>query len=520
MAEKGRLQKSMWNLIGGFSYRLLSMLTAFVVRTIFIRCLSEAYLGINGLYTNILNMLSLAELGFGTAMVYSMYKPLAEKDDEKLSQLLRLYKRVYTIMGTVILVLGLALIPFLDVLIKNKPDVEGLTFYYVMFLLNTVVSYWFFAYRNSVLHADQKSYIVSKYNSAFNLIKSALQIVVLLCFKNYTVYLLTQILCTIAENIALAVKVKKEYPGVLQKKESELPKEDKTRIFRDVKALMLGKISFVTLSSSDTIIISAFIGVNWVGLLSNFTMIVDAITGVLTQITSAISASLGNFFAKEDKEEGFQLFNRIEFMNFWLYGFSSVALFVLLNPFVTVWIGEKFTLSNMIVIALVIRFFVAGYMNTCQTFRSTLGLFVQGQYRSIAVALVNIALSILLSKPLGVAGVLFATSISRLLINMWYDPWVLHRDGFGKSVKPFYIRYSWRIVLLIAVSVLMTMLSKLIFAGGITILRFALMTVLTAIIPNLIFLAVFFRTEEFRYFCVLINEKVLSKFKKQSIISD
>ena len=125
----------------------------------------------------------------------------------------------------------------------------------------------------------------------------------LLCFRNYTVYLLTQILCTIAENIALAVKVKKEYPGVLQKKESELPKEDKTRIFRDVKALMLGKISFVTLSSSDTIIISAFIGVNWVGLLSNFTMIVDAITGVLTQITSAISASLGNFFAKEDKEE-------------------------------------------------------------------------------------------------------------------------------------------------------------------------------------------------------------------------
>lgn len=515
MAEKGRLQKSMWNLAGGFAYRLLSMLTAFAVRTVFIKCLSEDYLGINGLYTNILNMLSLAELGFGTAMVYSMYKPLAEKDSEKLSQLLRLYRKVYSIMGTVILVLGLSLIPFLDVLIKNKPDVEGLTFYYVMFLLNTVVSYWFFAYRNSVLQADQKAYIISNYNTAFNILKSVLQVIMLLLLHNYTVYLLAQIFCTIAENIALALKVKKAYPGVFRKKESELPKEDKTRIFRDVKALMLGKISFVTLSSSDTIIISAFIGVNWVGLLSNFTMIVDAITGVLTQITSAISASLGNFFAKENKEDGFKLFKRIEFMNFWLYGFSSIALFTLLNPFVTVWIGEKFTLSGLIVAALVIRFFVAGYMNTCQTFRSALGLFVQGQYKPIAVTLVNIALSILLAEPLGVAGVLLATSISRLFINMWYDPWVLHRDGFGKSVKPFYISYCLRIILLVAVSALMTVISKLIFAGGITIVRFAIMTVLTAIIPNLIFLAVFFKTDEFRYFLNLVNEKVLSIIKKK-----
>lgn len=514
MAEKGRLQKSMWNLAGGFAYRFLSMFTAFVVRTVFIRCLSESYLGINGLYTNILSMLSLAELGFGTAMVYSMYKPLAEKDYTKLAQLMWLYKKVYSIMGTVILVLGLALIPFLDYLIKNKPDVDGLTFYYILFLMNTVVSYWFFAYRISVLQADQKSYVSSNYDSVFNLIKSVLQIIVLFCFHNFTVYLLTQIFCTIAENIALAIKVKKDYPNLMKKGE-DLPKKDKSRIFRDVKALMLGKISFVTLSSSDTIIISAFIGVNWVGLLSNFIMIIDAITGVLTQITYSISASLGNFFAKEDREEGFKLFNRIEFMNFWLYGFSSIALFTLLNPFVTVWIGEKFTLSGLIVAALVIRFFVAGYMNTCQTFRSALGLFVQGQYKPIAVTLVNIALSILLAEPLGVAGVLLATSISRLFINMWYDPWVLHRDGFGKSVKPFYISYCLRIILLVAVSALMTVISKLIFAGGITIVRFAIMTVLTAIIPNLIFLAVFFKTDEFRYFLNLVNEKVLSIIKKK-----
>ena len=333
MGNSGRIEKSLKNMVNGIAYRVLTILTAFILRTVFIRCLSNAYLSVNGLYSSILSMLSLAELGFSTAMVYSMYKPLADRDYRKLAQIMNLYKRAYMIIGTVILFAGLCLVPFLDVLIKNRPDIPGLTFYYILYLLNTVMSYWFFAYRNSILQADQKSYIISNYNSAFNIIKVILQIIVLFVFHNFTVYLLVEIACTIMQNICLAYRVKKEYPVFGKNNKEELPKEEKQHIFKDVKALMLQKISFRVLNTSDSIIISAFVDIGWVGLLSNYIMIEEAVVAVISQITSAITASMGNYFVKESKENGYKLFNRIDFMNFWLYGFSqSINTNIITNP--------------------------------------------------------------------------------------------------------------------------------------------------------------------------------------------
>ena len=248
MSNGGRIEKSFKNMVNGILYRVLTILTAFIVRTVFIKCLSNDYLSVNGLYSSILSMLSLAELGFSTAMVYSMYKPLAEKDYRKLAQIMRLYKRAYTIIGCVILCVGLCLVPFLDVLIKNRPDIPGLTFYYILFLLNSAISYWFFAYRNSILQADQKSYIISNYSSVFNVIKGVSQIIMLVLFHNFTVYLFTEMICTILQNICLAYRVKKEYPVFDKNNKEELPKEEKQKIFKDVKALMLQKISFRVLN--------------------------------------------------------------------------------------------------------------------------------------------------------------------------------------------------------------------------------------------------------------------------------
>ncbi len=515
MEEKGRIENSIFNLISGFGYRLITLLTAFIVRTVFIRCLSSEYLGINGLYSNILNMLSLAELGFGTAMVYSMYQPLARKDYSKLQQLMKLYKKVYTVIGAVILVLGLCLVPFLDNLIKNKPDIPGLTFYYILFLLNSVVSYWFFAYKNSVLQADQKAYISTNYNSIFNLIKSFLQIVLLIVFRNFTVYLLTQILCTIGTNICISIKVNRLYPDLIKNDSSALPKRETKKIFRDVKALMLSKVSHVALNSSDNIIISAFIGINWTGLLSNFMLISDAVTSILCQITNSIMGSLGNYFAKEDKESGFRLFMHIDFMNFWLYGFSTIALIVLLNPFVILWLGEDYILSQGSVIALSINFFVAGFMNTLWTFRSTLGLFTQGQYRPLIVAVLNITLSIAFSYVWGMTGVLAATSLSRACVNLWYDPWLIHRKGFNKSVIPFFKKYIVRIILLVILTAMLVFISnKTVFSNEITVGRFAFMAIFLTIVVNGLFVGLFFRSEEFQYFYRLIKRRFIVRIKK------
>lgn len=504
MSNNSRMKKSAKNMASGVAYRLLTTVTAFVVRTVFIRCLNNDYLSVNGLYSSILSMLSLAELGFSTAMVYSMYKPLADKDYGKLAQIMRLYKRVYSIVGLVILIIGLCLVPFLDILIKNKPDLPHLTFYYLLFLGNSVISYWFFAYRNSILQADQKSYVISNYNSIFNFLKSVLQIIVLLVFRNFTVYLLTQMGCTILQNVALAIKVGKDYPVFQRQNREELPQEEKKRIFKDVKALMLQKVSFRVLNTSDSLIISAFVGVDWVGLLSNYILIEEAVVAVLTQITGAVTASLGNYFAKEDRESGYRLFQRMEFMNFWLYGFSAIAFAVLLNPFVELWLGRlgsEYVLSQTIVLAIVLRFFVEGYMNMMSTFRSTLGLFTQGQYFPLLVAALNVVFSIALSFPFGVAGVIFATPLARCCINVWYMPLVIHRDGFHKPVLPFYWRCIQRLLLLSAVTAGMLLFSRnCVFARGVTIANFAVMTVLTAIVPNALFFLFFRKTDECAYF--------------------
>ena len=505
MRERGRIENSLFNLFSGFGYRLLSIVTAFAVRTVFILTLDSVYLGVNGLYSNVLSMLSLAELGFGSAMVFSMYQPLADKNEEKLNQLVALYKRVYSIIGTVILGLGLALVPFLDHLIKDKPNIDNLTLYYLLFLFNSVSSYWFFAYKISILSADQKTYVLNAYNCVFNIIKTAAQIIILLLFHSFELYLVTQITCTIGQNICASRFVSKHYPYLKTKPERELPKREKSKIFSDVKALMLTKISHIALSGTDNIIISAFVGITHVGLLSNFVMISDAVTSVLCQITGAITGSLGNFFAKETKAEGYSLFKKVDFLNFWLYGFSLVAFIVLLKPLVTIWLGSGYVISDGCIIWLSINFFVAGFMNTLWTFRSTLGLFVQGKYRPLICATINIGLSIILSQFWGMTGVLAATSISRACVNLWYDPWLIHRSGFQRSVKPYYKTYIGRMILLAFIVLLMKLISNIVFYHGITILRFVIMICVTAVLPNAIMILLYHKTDEYRYSNELVS---------------
>lgn len=517
MNNSSRKLNSIFNIISGFANKILSILLSFVVRTVFIWCLSSEYLGVNGLYTSILTMLSLAELGFGTAMVFSMYKPLAENDHEKLCQLLKLYKIVYRIIGTFILVVGLLLIPFLDFLIKDAPDIEGLVFYYILFLLNTVVSYWFFAYKNSLLQADQRAFIVTNANTGFNILKAILQIIILLLFHNFTLYLIIQIFCTIGQNIWLSIKVNKIYPWINNKNISKLPNQETKKIFKDVKALMLSKVSHVILNGTDNIIISSFVSFKWIGILSNFTLIVDSVTSILTQITTAITASLGNYFANNDKESGYSIFLKVEFLNFWLYGFSTISLMILLNPFISLWIGEQYTLDTFSVIALSINFFVAGFMNTLWTFRSTLGIFVQGQYRSLIVAVLNVVLSIGLSYIWGVAGVLIATSISRALVNLWYDPLLLHHVGFNKPIKPFIIKYCLRVCLfVILVIIYMYLSNRFIFVDGVNVVNFIIMCILIVVGVNGAFFVVFRNTSEFCYFYNIFND-IVKKLKKKII---
>lgn len=511
--ENSRLKNSALNFASGFLGRVLTILLNFAVRTIFIYCLNEAYLSVNGLYSNILTVLSLAELGFGSAMVYRMYAPVAVKDYQKTAALLQFYKKIYIIIGVVIFLLGLCVIPFMDYIIKDKPDISGLTLYYILFLVNTSISYWFSSYKASVLYADQKEYIQTNVQNTMAILQSGLQTVLLLLFRKYLLYLLIQLAGNIFLNLYVAHLVDKRYPEIQTYQGASLSAEERVQIRKDTEALVLSRFGHVALNGTDNIIISAVVGVLWVGRLSNYTLICDSVTSVLCQITAAITGSLGNFFATEDKHAGYALFKKVEFLNFWLYGFSFIALVTLLDPFVQIWAGERFVLGLPISIAIAINFFVAGYMNTLWVLRSTIGLFKQGKFRPILVAILNIILSIFLGKLWGVFGVLFATFLSRAAISLWYDPLILHRYGFEVSCKPFFARYFRRVLLLTAILIVMLTIRYVVLSSATTVLRFAVMTMFTAIVPNAIFWLAYHRCEEYAYFRSIVKDRVIAPIR-------
>ena len=307
--------------------------------------------------------------------------------------------------------------------------------------------------------------------------------------------------------------VDKRYPQIREYRDARLTSDERGQIKKDAEALVLSRFGHVALNGTDNIIISAVVGVLWVGRLSNYTLICDSVTSVLCQITAAITGSLGNFFATEDKHAGYVLFKKVEFLNFWLYGFSFIALATLLDPFVQIWAGGRFVLGLPISIAIAINFFVAGYMNTLWVFRSTLGLFKQGKFRPILVAILNIVLSIVLGKLWGVFGVLFATFLSRAAISLWYDPLILHRYGFEVSCKPFFARYFRRVLLLTAVLIAMLTIRHVVLSSATTVLRFAIMTMVTAIVPNAIFWLAYHRCEEYTYFRSIVKDRVIAPIR-------
>jgi O-antigen/teichoic acid export membrane protein len=510
-----RLKNSALNLATGLLGRLLTIILNFAVRTIFIHCLDEAYLSVNGLYSNILTVLSLAELGFGSAMVYHMYEPMAKKNYQKVAELLYFYKKAYFAVGMAIVGIGVCIIPFMDVIIKDKPDVPWLTLYYIIFLLNSGLSYCFAACKGTLFLADQKEYVQTNARNTIAIIQTALQVLLLLLFRAYLSYLLIQLAGTLCVNAYVAHLAEKRYPEISKYKNDRLNGDEKRQLLKDTGALFLTKVGHVALNGTDNIIISAVVGVLWVGRLSNYTLICDSVTSVLCQITAAITGSLGNFFATEDKHAGYALFKKVEFLNFWLYGFSFIALLILLDPFIRLWAGARFVLGLPVCFAIALNFFVAGYMNTLWVFRSTLGLFKQGKYRPLIVAGLNIVLSIALGKIWGVFGVLFATFLSRAAVNLWYDPIVLHKYGFGVSAKPFFCEYAKRLLLVASLSILLLAVRKFVFLTGVSILGFVIMMVITAIVPNAMFWIAYHKKNEYLYFEDILKNRIIAPLKKK-----
>lgn len=515
-----RIQNSLKNMFFGVSGQIISAIMGFIVRTALIYTLGIEYVGIDGLFTSILVMLSLANLGFDTAIIYSLYKPLAENDQYRIQAFMNLYQKAYRIIGIIVLLIGLSLLPFLPLIIDGETSVKNIKIIYILFLVNSASSYYF-VYKQSILIADQRQHVISKIHSIFIIISNISQILLLLSTRNYLSILSIQFIFKILENIFIAYTVNKYYPYLKGRNQAKLTKSEKKQFFENLYSLLLYKISGVVINGTDNILISAFVSVTAVGIYSNYLLILATLSTFLGYFFYSITASVGNLIVTENSEKQFFIFRVLHFANFWIYGLCAVCLWNLINPLITLWIGEQYVFNKLIVFAIILNFFTAGMQNASTTYRETTGLFKKGKYRPVIAAIINIVASIILAREIGISGIFIGTVLSRMLTYFWYDPYVIYKYVFKKSVKIYFLRYIWFCFLVFLCTFISDFIGDLFTTS--LILNTALRLIICLGITNIVFFMFFKGAEEFIYLKNIASSftnKLTSRVKNEKALSN
>ena len=352
-----RTKNATKNIVFGVILKMYQIIVPFVIRTILIYFLGVEYLGLNSLFTSILQVLNLAELGVGSAMVFSMYKPIAEDDSKKICALMNLYKIYYRIIGIIVLILGVIICPFVPYLIKGKvPANLNVYILYILNLLATVFSYWLFAYKNSILQAHQRQDVISKVTIVVNTLMYILQIIGICVFKNYYLYVILLLLGQIFVNIFTAYESNKLYPNYEAK--GNLDKKEVKKINQRVKDLITSKVGSIIINSADSIVISAFLGLSTLAIYENYYYILKSIISMLTVIFASCTAGIGNSLIVETNKKNYNDLKKFTFIIAWGAGFCSVALLCLYQTFMKIWVGEQLLLDFSCVVCFVVYFFV------------------------------------------------------------------------------------------------------------------------------------------------------------------
>ena len=483
--QTSRTKNSIRNVTFSTISKIIYLIMNFVCRTIFIKILGNEYVGLNGLFTNILGVFSLVDLGIGSAIVFRLYKPIAQEDKEKEKSLILFYKQIYRIIGIIIAALGVLLIPFLDKIVGENNINENITVIYVIFLIKTVILYFLY-YKKDFVIAHQKEYIVSIVELSVCIIQNILEIIFLILTHNYIVYLIIQMSTTILERLVISIIANKLYPYIKEKNNSNLSKQEKKEIFSDVKALAFYRTGYILSDSTDNIIISMFVGLSQVGLLSNYLMVVKAIILLAKSAFNSLTASIGNLNTIKNNNKKEEVYYKILHLSFLVYGYISIATVLLLNRFITIWIGSKFLLNFEISIILGINMYIDGMRFVSETYRNTLGLFKKGRYIPLISSAINVVLSIIFVQYLGIFGVLLATALSRILLIIWYDPYIIHKYEFDSSFKKFGLRYLYYTIILIITFCICYKITAFINISG--ILGFLICGIIITLIVGFIFL--------------------------------
>lgn len=436
----GRTRRAFVNIIWGFIEKMITLICPFIIRTIMIYKLGNEYLGLNGLFTSILQVLSLAELGFGDAIVFSMYKPIIENDNKMLSALLNLYKKVYRIIGMVILCVGLLILPFITKFVKGGyPSEVNIYVLYCIYLFNTVISYFLFAYKESLLKAHQRNDVNSRILSGCNIVMYVLQIIVSLLFSNYYLYIVIMPVTTIVLNCVRSLFVKKMYPQIVC--EGHIEKDAVIGLSKRIIGLTLNKLAQVCRNSFDSIIISSFLGLVILARYQNYYYIISALTVMVSIITTAVGAGIGNSIAAETVEKNYSDYKEFLFIYNWIACFCTVCMLCLYQPFIELWVGKSNVLPLSTVILCCIYFYTMKLGDIAAVYRQAAGIWWEDKFRPIVESVVNLAVNIVLVKYIGVDGVLVSTIISIVCINIPWATYVLFKVYFKMSIKEVFFKY-------------------------------------------------------------------------------
>lgn len=497
----------------GMLNQLWINLIAFVYRTVFLYVLSIEYLGINGLFSNIINIFSLAELGVGSVIVYRLYEPIKRSDLSKTAALMRFYKQFYHLLAVGIAAAGVSLIPFLDVFIHDLNEVPSdvnIYVVYVLFVIQSVTSY-LFVYKQSILNADQKGYIVLLVQTIGSFLRYSFQILFLLITKDFMITLTAGIFVNILFNAGFSIYITRTY-AELFKREDRLEKQEKKEIFKDTFALLCHNIGQTVVFSTDNLILSSFVGTIAVGIYSNYSLIINAVSSILKSLLGTFTSSIGNYKLSASSEEVYGLYKKLHFVNMWAVSFCASSLYLLLNPFISVvWNGKKILFSNDIIVVLCISFFISASRVVNGSFVNGCGLFVRDKIRPLIESTINLVVSIVLVRRMGTAGVFWGTIISSLLTVWWREPYILYHELFKVSLKNYMAEYfGWLVLSLTACWGIQLFFQNIPLTTFFLIVRF----VACAVVINLYFMLITWKTKSFQYYKDLLWSYARKKKKK------
>lgn len=507
-----RTKSTIMNLSAALIGQVVGIIANVAARIVFVRLLSAEYLGLSGLFSNILSVFSLVELGIGPAMAFSLYKPLASKDVEKIKSLMQLYKNVYRAIGIVVFALGWLCLPIYPFFIKETLTIPNIDAIYLLYVANVAISY-LYSYKRSLIICDQKKYIATIFRYAFFVLMNLAQIIILLITRNYILFLLMQVAFTWLENWQVSRKADQLYPFLKDKNVKPIDAATKAEIKTSIGAMLFHKIGSVVVSSTDNILISSLIGIAQTGIYSNYQLIITAVKTVFGQIGQSVVAGLGELGACDDKEKLNDVFQQLYFLMAWIYSFCTVSLMTLFNPFIEIAFGNNYLFSYPVVLLLCVNFYVSMMRSPVLALREATGAFVYDKYKPLFESAINLVASILLGQIFGIAGIFMGTFISTMTTCFWVEPYVTFKNVLKQPLFGYFKKYGIYFLLTAVSYLLVTACAGVFPVSG--IVGFIVKGFVCLIVPNAVWFVAFRKSKEYCYYDALIR-RLLSKLRQKA----